>query len=178
MSKKKKVLRGFSNIHFAPYVDGEYQTPVKIEGAKSGEFKLNFEHDPSYADDVLFDNGYLYTGGEGNITVLDLTPEEQALILGNRKVKGGVVNNIGDFDHALNCTCAIVDCSSRLGLPKERMNKADPTKCYDVEVEEGFLAVREVKDKKELEIVVLKGKMSNPKEFSRPAPIQSDDLPF
>ena len=96
MSKKKKVLRGFSNIHFAPYVDGEYQTPVQIEGAKNGEFKLNFEHDPSYADDILFDNGYLYTGGEGNITVLDLTPDEQALILGNRKVKGGVVVNSND----------------------------------------------------------------------------------
>ena len=96
MAAKKKVLRGFSNIHFAPYVDGEYQTPVQIEGAKNGEFKLNYEHDPSYADDVLFDNGYLYTGGEGNITVLDLTPEEQTLILGNKKVKGGVVVNSND----------------------------------------------------------------------------------
>ena len=96
MAKKKKVLRGFSNIHFAPYVDGAYKTPVQIEGAKNGEFKLNFEHDPSYADDVLFDNGYLYTGGEGKITVLDLTPEEQTLILGNKKVKGGVVVNSND----------------------------------------------------------------------------------
>lgn len=96
MAKKKKVLRGFSNIHFAPYVNGKYQTPAQIEGAKNGEFKLNFEHDPSYADDVLFDNGYLYTGGEGNITVLDLTPEEQTLILGNKKVKGGVVVNSND----------------------------------------------------------------------------------
>ncbi|MDO4995769.1 MAG: hypothetical protein Q4E69_01185 [Bacilli bacterium] len=47
---------------------------------------------------------------------LDAAAQEQ-------EVKGGVVKNIGDFDHALNCTCAIVDCSSRLGLPKERMDK-------------------------------------------------------
>lgn len=47
---------------------------------------------------------------------LDAAAQEQ-------QVKGGVVDNIGDFDHALNCTCAIVDCSSRLGLPKERMDK-------------------------------------------------------
>ena len=40
-----------------------------------------------------------------------------------QRLRGGVVDNIGDFDHALNCTCAIVDCSSRLGMPKERMDK-------------------------------------------------------
>ena len=96
MSKKKKVLRGFSNIHFAPYIDGAYQQPIKIEGAKSGEFKLNYEHDPSYADDILYDNWYLYTGGDGNIKVLDLTPKEQALILGNKRVKGGVAVNSND----------------------------------------------------------------------------------
>lgn len=94
--KEKKVIRGFSNIHFAPYKNGAFETPIKILGAKSGEFKLNFEHDPSYADDGLFHNGYLYTGGEGNVSVLELTPDEQVLILGNRKVKGGVVVNSND----------------------------------------------------------------------------------
>lgn len=88
---EKQVIRGFSNIHFAPFKNGTYGAPVKIVGAKSGEFKLNFEHDPSYADDILFHNGYLYTGGEGNINVLELTPAEQSLILGNELVKGGVV---------------------------------------------------------------------------------------
>ena len=94
--KKKKVLRGFSNIHFAPYIDGVFQKPVKIQGAKNGEFKLNYEHDPSYADDVLFDNGYLYVGGDGNINVLDLTSKEQSLILGNKRVKGGIAVNSND----------------------------------------------------------------------------------
>ena len=94
---EKQVIRGFSNIHFAPLTgEGTYGAPVKIAGAKSGEFKLNFEHDPSYADDVIFNNGFLYTGGEGTISVLELTPDEQALILGNKKVKGGVVVNSND----------------------------------------------------------------------------------
>lgn len=94
---EKQVIRGFSNIHFAPLQEeGSYGTPIKISGAKSGEFKLNFEHDPTYADDVIFNNGFLYTGGEGNISVLELTPDEQALILGNKKVKGGVVVNSND----------------------------------------------------------------------------------
>ena len=93
---KKEVIRGFKNIHFAPFKNGNFEKPVKILGAKSGEFKLNFEHDPTYADDVLFHNGYLYTGGEGNISVLELTADEQVLILGNTRVKGGVVVNSND----------------------------------------------------------------------------------
>lgn len=93
---EKKVIRGFRNIHFAPFKDGNFEKPVKILGGKSGEFKLNFEHDPTYADDTLFHNGYLYTGGEGNISALELTADEQVLILGNKRVKGGVVVNSND----------------------------------------------------------------------------------
>lgn len=93
---EKHVIRGFKNIHFAPFKDGRFETPVRIYGAKSAEFKLNFEHDPTYADDVLFNNGYLYTGGEGNISALELMPDEQTLILGNKRVKGGVVVNSND----------------------------------------------------------------------------------
>ena len=94
---EKQVIRGFSNIHFAPLTgEGKYGTPVKIAGAKSGEFKLNFDTISSYADDTIFNNGFLYTGGEGTISVLELTPDEQSLILGNEKVKGGVVVNSSD----------------------------------------------------------------------------------
>lgn len=93
---EKQVIRGFKNIHFAPYVDGTFQTPKPIKFAKSGEFKLNFEHDPTYADDTVVDDGFLFTGGDGKITILDLTPEEQALILGSKRVKGGVVVNSSD----------------------------------------------------------------------------------
>ena len=96
MSSKKNVIRGFKNIHFAPYVNGEFKTPVPIQFAKSGEFKLNFEHDPTYADDTVVEDGFLFVGGEGSISVLDLTPDEQALILGSKRVKGGVVVNSND----------------------------------------------------------------------------------
>lgn len=93
---EKKVIRGFKNIHFAPFKNGAFETPFPIKFGKSGEFKLNFEHDPSYADDTIVSDGFLFTGGEGNITVLELTPDEHALILGNKKVKGGVVVNSND----------------------------------------------------------------------------------
>ena len=98
MAGKKKVLRGFKNIHFAPYNSSTntFETPVAIKYAKTGEFKFNFESDPSYADDSIIENGYLFTGGEGTISVLDLTPDEQVAILGNKKVKGGVLVKTSD----------------------------------------------------------------------------------
>lgn len=94
----KQVIRGFKNIHFAPY-DKEtktYKEPFPILYAKSGEFKFNFENDPTYADDTIVENGYLFVGGEGTITVLELLPDEQVAILGNKRVKGGVLVNTND----------------------------------------------------------------------------------
>ncbi len=86
----KKIMRGFKNIHFAPYVNGAFQTPQPVKFAKSGEFKLNFETDQSRADDTIVHDSFFFTGGDGKVEVLDLTPDEQVLILGNTRVKGGV----------------------------------------------------------------------------------------
>ncbi len=86
----KKIMRGFRNIHFAPYVNGVFKTPQPIKYGKSGEFKLNFESDQSRADDTIVHDSFLFTGGDGKIVVLDLTADEQALVLGNTRVKGGV----------------------------------------------------------------------------------------
>lgn len=96
MTKKKKVLAGLSNIHFAPLVDGTYQTPVPILFAKKIENKLEYENDQEWADDKVVENGYDFVGGEGTLTVLALTSEEQALLFGNTIVKGGIKVNSGD----------------------------------------------------------------------------------
>ena len=64
-------------------------------------------------------------------------------------------------------------------FPKDKVNKLNPEKCYDLEIEEGFLSVVQLKDRRELEIVVLKGKVSNPKIVNRPeAPAKDEDIPF
>ncbi len=97
MSKKKKILRGLSNIHFAPLVDGEFQTPVPIQYAKKCENKLKYESDPEWADDRLVENGYEFAGGEGTLSVLALTAEEQSVLFGNTLVKGGLKVNSGDI---------------------------------------------------------------------------------
>ena len=96
MTKKKKVLAGLSNIHFAPLVDGTYQTPVPILFAKKIENKLEYENDQEWADDKVVENGYDLVGGEGTLTVLALTSEEQALLFGNTIVKGGIKVNSAD----------------------------------------------------------------------------------
>lgn len=97
MPKKKKILRGLSNIHFAPRVDGEFQTPVPILYAKKCESKLSYEGEAEWADDRLVENGYEFAGGEGTLSVLALTAEEQSVLFGNTLVKGGLKVNSGDI---------------------------------------------------------------------------------
>ena len=69
-------------------------------------------------------------------------------------------------------------------FPKEKVNLLDPEKCYSLEIEKGFLAVREFNSKagmrRELEIVVLEGKLTGSKVVERPVKQEtpSGDLPF
>lgn len=85
-----KLLKGLKNIHFAPYVEGEFQTPVRIAFAKAIEGKLNYEAEAEWGDDAIVDNSSMFAGGEGNVKVLGLTKEEQVTLFGNKAVKGGV----------------------------------------------------------------------------------------
>ncbi|MFR7897876.1 major tail protein [Turicibacter sanguinis] len=96
MAKVNKLLIGLGDIHFAPYVEGEFQTPVPITFAKKCEAKKNFEEDPEWADNIDVSPGFAYTGGEGTLTTLGLTAEEQVLLFGNTAVKGGVIINSSD----------------------------------------------------------------------------------
>ncbi|WP_317327019.1 major tail protein [Turicibacter sanguinis] len=87
----KKLLKGLRNIHFAPYVNGQFQTPEPILYAKKIENQLNYESETEWADDAIVDQSNGYNGGEGALNVLGLLPAEQKLLFGNEVVKGGVV---------------------------------------------------------------------------------------
>ena len=70
-------------------------------------------------------------------------------------------------------------------FPADKVNKLDPEKCYSLEIEKGFLAVREFQNSvgyhRELEIVVLEGKLTGFKPVERqakPANPENSDLPF
>lgn len=69
---------------------------------------------------------------------------------------------------------------SKEQFPEEKMNQLDPSKCYTLEVESGFLGAREfvAKGEKRVEIYmhVTKGTLKGSKEITK-APKDSD-LPF
>ena len=96
MPQTSKLMRGAKNIHFAPFKNESFAEPVKIEFAKKVECKFNYESSQEWADDRIIDSDYTYNGGEGVATVLGLTAEEQVLLFGNKKAKGGVSVNSGD----------------------------------------------------------------------------------
>lgn len=91
MAIKKKRLGGFSNIHVAQLTGaGTYGTPKKIEGAKSVEVSLNYENIQFYADNAIDYSEYIFSGGEGTLTVSGLTPQEYGDLFGST-VENGVV---------------------------------------------------------------------------------------
>ena len=70
-------------------------------------------------------------------------------------------------------------------FPKDKINKLDPEKCYSLEIEKGFIGVSEITNshgtRRELEVVVLEGKLTGSKVVERPVkeePPAQDDLPF
>ena len=73
---------------------------------------------------------------------------------------------------------------SAKSFPEEKVNQLKESDCYKFEVQEGFLAVRGFKDssgrdRREIEIIVTKGKLLDHKEIVKKetAPV-NDDLPF
>ena len=96
MSEVKKLIVGLSDIHFAPWNGTTFETPVPITNAKKCEAKTTFEEDEGWADNKNVNPGYVFAGGEGTLTTLGLTAEEQTLIFGNTLVKGGVLINSAD----------------------------------------------------------------------------------
>lgn len=88
---KMKRLGGFSNIHIAKLTgSNSYETPKKIEGAKSVEVSLNYENVQFYADNAIDYSEYIFSGGEGTLTVSGLTPQEYGDLFGST-VENGVV---------------------------------------------------------------------------------------
>lgn len=92
MGNIKKRLGGFKNIYVAPVTaEGTYGVPVPVEGAKEIEAELAYESIQFYADNSIDFNDYLFTGGEGTLTVSGLTMGEYNTLFGSTVNKGGVL---------------------------------------------------------------------------------------
>lgn len=96
MANKKKLLKGLKNIHFAPFVNGAFETPVRIDNAKSIEASLKYESDQTWAEDMMIADEYEYAGGEGKMSILGLSKEEYETLFGAKVVKGGIVASTND----------------------------------------------------------------------------------
>lgn len=93
---KKKLLKGFSNVHFAPFENDAYITPIPIQNGKKIEAELKYESEQEWADDSIVDDEFNYAGGEGSLTTLGLDKTEYNALFNNKIVKGGIVVNSGD----------------------------------------------------------------------------------
>ena len=94
----KKRLGGFKNIHVAKVVsDGTYQAPVLITGAKSIEAELAYENVQFYADNAIDYSDYIFSGGEGTLTVAGLSMDEYQTLFGSTVTDGGVLVKSNDI---------------------------------------------------------------------------------
>lgn len=96
---KKKLLKGFDEVHFAPFTVGgdSYETPVRIHNAKKIESELEYESDDDWGDDQILISEYNYAGGEGTLTTVGLDKKEYNTLFNNKIVKGGIVVNANDI---------------------------------------------------------------------------------
>lgn len=108
----KKRLGGFKNIHVAKLnADGTYIAPQHITGAKSIEAELAYEQVQFYADNAIDYSDFIFTGGEGTLTVSGLTMAEYELLFGSTVADGGVLVKSTDIAPEL----AILFEKNRLG---------------------------------------------------------------
>jgi phi13 family phage major tail protein len=118
MATQKKRLGGFKNIHVAPIdaVDGLHEIPVPVVGAKEIEAELSYESVQFYADDAIDFSDYLFTGGEGTLTLSGLTNADYQLLFGSKKdTKGNVLVSTTDIAPEL----AILFERDKLGTGKK-----------------------------------------------------------
>lgn len=102
VKKQKQRLKGLSNIHVAVIDDsGTHLTPVKVEGAKSISAELTFEGEEFESDNVIDYSDFIFTGGEGTMTLKSMSLSEFELLFNNAYIKGGVEINTKDI--APNC---------------------------------------------------------------------------
>ena len=95
----------------------------------------------------------------------------------------GTISSKNEYGNYVNKSVSVKFAGKN--FPKDKVNKLNPEKCYKLDILEGFLGVNEIISahgtRRELEIVVLSGKLSDPKVVERPVPEEKpvdDDLPF
>jgi phi13 family phage major tail protein len=88
----KKRLGGFKNIHVAKMTaENVYAAPVPVTGAKSIEAELAYESVQFYSDNAIDYSDFIFSGGEGTMTISGLTLSEYNLLFGSTVTAGSVL---------------------------------------------------------------------------------------
>lgn len=94
---KKMRLKGFRNVHYAKITNGQYDAPVHLKGGKKINVELNYESEEYESDDIIDEQEYIFTGGEGTLALKSLLPSEYALLFSNEVDEGEVTIRTSDI---------------------------------------------------------------------------------
>lgn len=92
-----KRLGGLSNIHIAHLTnDTTWAAPTPLTGAKSVDVSLKYDTVQFFADNAMDVNDYIFTSGDGKLTVSGLTMTEYNALFGSALSNGGVLVKSND----------------------------------------------------------------------------------
>lgn len=95
---KNRVQYGLTNVHYALITreeDGtyKYETPKRLPGAVTLEANPTGDSNNFHADNGVYFARTANTGYEGTLTVAMITPEFRTDVLGEKLVKGGLLES-------------------------------------------------------------------------------------
>ena len=117
---------------------------------------------------------------KGKITIFPrkIKVEEETKTIFNGTISTKVTEENGE-ERRINKSVEVRFSSKK--FPEDKLNLMDEEKCYVLQIDNGFLGVREAKDSRELYIMVTDGTLLDSKKVERKEKVvapKSDDLPF
>ncbi|MGN2369379.1 major tail protein [Clostridium cagae] len=99
--KEFRSIVGVKNIHFAPYKEGIWTAPVKVNGLQELAIKNTIAEGSLIGDMVKLKSKSKKTGLEIDLTVAEWTPSIQAMLEGSYNENGELVSSPDDVDQAV-----------------------------------------------------------------------------
>lgn len=117
---------------------------------------------------------------KGKITIFPkkIKVEEETRVVFNGTISTKVKEE-NDEERRVNKSVEVRFSSKK--FPEEKLLQLDEEKCYTLQIDNGFLGVKEVKDGREIYIMVTDGTLLDSKKVEKKEKVfapKSDDLPF
>ncbi|NFE72539.1 phage tail protein [Clostridium botulinum] len=99
--KQFRSIIGIKDIHFAPYKDGVWKAPIKVNGLQELGIKNTVAEGSLIGDMVKLKSKSKKTGLEIDLTVAEWTPSIQQMLEGSKLENGELVSSADDVDGAV-----------------------------------------------------------------------------